>query len=335
MAPNGSAAQASAFHAVIDACNKFDGNPNDMWKFYILNNSQPVGYIPEEFMAQISWKDTDFIVKNKTKSVILSPALRTDMTAVEACQHHFRKFCEVNRAQFNGCLDKWLLSKNPSYQAIRWVDHREPMFTIPTPLRGIFGIATAGVHLNVYTTINQKPFMWVSYRSLTASYPGMMDQIVAGGMDPEDGYEAWKTLEHEAWEEAGLVLDSNSYEMTHKGVKVGTVQGPSRISFYDRKNIQAGVAEQGHIEPGVRFVFDLEVSPDFTPTPGGDEHVGSFRLKPMDEVKEDLLRGKWKPNSALTTLDFLLRKGYVTDDGNDEVKKLRARLQVELPMETS
>lgn len=291
-----------------------------------------MGYIPEEFAHQMDWTGTSFNLCEESKTVHLNPALSPGEDVVEACKQAFTRLCEVNRSQFNGCPGKWLSSSSLSFQAIRYPESPTAMFTIPTPLRGILGIATAGVHLNVYTLIDQQPHIWVSRRSFEAvSYPGLLDQIVAGGMDPEDGTNPWTTLEHEASEEAKLVLDKTSGRVTHDGVEVGIVQGPTRISFFDQKNRAAG-ADHGHIEPGVRFVFDLEVPSNFVPVPNEPEKVEGFMLRSMPEVCRDLLNDQWKPNSALTTLDFLLRKGFVEDGGDGAVQELAARLQRDLPM---
>lgn len=317
------------FHQVIDACNKFDYSPDEMWEFCILDNSRPVGYIPHGFFNDMNWEGTSFIIHKDTKKVHLNPPLSPGEDKVEVCKQQFVKLCENNQSAFNGILKDWLA--NPiCFSGIRWLDTPGELFAIPSPLRGILGVATAGVHLNVFTVVDGRPSMWVAVRSESATYPCMMDQIVAGGMDPADGYDEWKTLQREAKEEASLILDIKSRKVTTAaGVEVGTVQGPSRITLYDKKDEHVGL-EVGHVEPGVRFVFDLDVAPEFRPKRGKDKAVGDFDLKSVDEVKEDLLAHKWKPNSGLTTLDSLVRKGYVEDDAGD----LRARLKTALPMAT-
>ncbi|KAF1732047.1 uncharacterized protein CRV24_008240 [Beauveria bassiana] len=329
----GASQPASAFHKVIDAGNKFDGDLDNMWKFFILNNSKPVGYMAEEFAKQMDWEGTFFKVCESTRTIHLNPDLLPGEDATEVCKQQFTRLCEINRSRFNGVLDTWL-SRKPSFEAIRFLDSPGAMLEIPTPLRGIFGIVTAGVHLNVYTIIGGQIFMWVAKRSQTASYPGMMDQPVAGGMDPEDGYDAWAALEHEAWEEAGLVLDRTSQKLMEScHTYVYPVEGPSRISFYDRKNRDAGDSH-GHIEPGVRFVFDVEFDPDHVFAPSTDDAVGYVILQSVNEVTEDMFNNKWKPNSALEALDFLLRKGCIVDDGDGTIDELRARLQRPLPLAT-
>lgn len=203
------------------------------------------------------------------------------------------------------------------------------------PLCGIFGIVTAGVHLNVYTVIDegevQRKHLWVSRRSERVTFPGTYDQIVAGGMDMEDGYDPLLTLQREAWEEAGLAFDIETKTMSRNGSVVGTVTGPHRISFYDIKDELAGT-EEGHLEPGVRYVFDLCVEPQFIPSVNSEEAIDHFELKPIEEVEADLIVGAWKSSSGLATLDFLVRTGFVAAKFTGSLESFAKSLQRELPL---
>ncbi len=319
------------FDKVIEACNKFDGDLSTTWKFYMLDNSRPVGFMREEFANNIQWGIAAFKVNKEAKTIHLDPTLVPGEDATERCQEEFTKLCEINKTRFVD-LEKWLNSKSkPEFQAVRWLDVPGAMYKMPTPLRGICGIATAGVHLNVYTVIGQQRHMWVSQRSMNSTYPGMLDQTVAGGMDYTDDYNPWATLEHEASEEAKLVLDTATEKMTYKGVEVGLVRGPFRMTLYDKKDKNAG-GNEGTLEPSVCFVFDMEVPADFVMVPGEDQ---SFQLKSMKEVVDQLGAGQWKPNSGLATLESLLRNGYIVDRGDGMVVELQKKLQRELPMRTA
>ncbi|OAQ98054.1 hypothetical protein LLEC1_03011 [Akanthomyces lecanii] len=317
------------FHKVVEACNKFDGDLSKTWEFYMLDNSRPVGFVREEFVNAMKWGNGSFKVDKDAKKIHLDPILAPGEDATETCAKEFTKLCEANKTRF---VELWAwLELSLDLQAVRWLDVPGAMYKIPTPLRGILGIATCGVHLNVYTVIGQQRHMWVSQRSMTGSYPGMLDQTVAGGMDHKDGYSPWTTLEHEAEEEAGLVLDRATRKMTRDGVEVGTVRGPFRMTFYDKRDQNAGSAK-GTVEPGVRFVFDMEVPADFVMRPA---QAQSFQLRSLDEVVQQLAAGQWKPNSGLTTLESLLRNGYIVDGGDGTVKDLQEKLQRALPMRTT
>lgn len=315
------------FDKAVEACNKFDGNLSTTWEFYMLDNSRPLGFVRQEFVDKIQWGIDAIKVNKNAKTIHLDPTLAPGEDATERCLSELTNLCLVNRTR-SVEIEEWLEKK--ASKAVRWLDVPGAMYKMPMPLAGIFGIATAGVHLNVYTVIGQERHMWVAQRSLKKSYPGMLDQTVAGGMDFEDGYNPWATLEHEAEEEAGLILDRATKKMTREGVEVGVVRGPSRMTFYDKRDQYAG-GDEGTLEPGVRFVFDMEVSADFVMTPAEDQ---SFLLIPMSEVVDQLGAGQWKPNSGLTTLESLLRNGYIVDGGDGTVKKLQKKLQRELPMRT-
>lgn len=320
---------ASAFCTVIGQCNKLDTNVYTMWTFFILDNLAPVSFIPSEFVTEMDWDVPHFHVYPEDRRVHLNPPIFPGADAGVACTQQLVMLCEQNRTRFGGCLDKWLMSEQLSFHAIRWLDSHIPIIRIPTPLRGILGVVTAGVHMNVFTMIDHQPFLWVSQRSQTTTYPGMLDQVVAGAMDAEDGCDPWNTLEHEALEEAGLVLDSQTKRVSQDGSELGSVDGPFRITFYDRKDETSG-AELGHIEPGVRFIFDLEVPSTTVLQPGDDVAVGSFLLKSLHEVQTDLIRGKWKPNSGLATLDFLTRRGFIKNGSDEIIATLRKMMQRDL-----
>ncbi|OAA77984.1 NUDIX hydrolase domain protein [Akanthomyces lecanii RCEF 1005] len=285
------------FDKVVEACNKFDGDLSTTWKFYMLDNSRPVGFMREEFANNIQWGIAAFKVNKEAKTIHLVPTLVPGEDATERCQEEFTKLCGINKTRFVD-LEKWL---------------------------------NTGVHLNVYTVIGQQRHMWVSQRSMNSTYPGMLDQTVAGGMDYTDDYNPWATLEHEASEEAKLVLDKATEKMTYKGVEVGLVRGPFRMTLYDKKDKNAG-GNEGTLEPSVCFVFDMEVPADFVMVPGEDQ---SFQLKSMKEVVDQLGAGQWKPNSGLATLESLLRNSYIVDGGDGMMVELQKKLQRELPMRTA
>ena len=322
------------FSEVIRYCNKFDGDITRLWEFWFLNNSRPVGYMPVEYVRSLDWTGTAFEISEENRVVHLNPKIRPGEDMVQVCISHFVLVCQNNKDKFWGSLGLWL-TRPPDYHGIRWLDDSLDGFKIPAPLRGVFGIVTAGVHLNVYTVIDevgaQKKHLWVSRRSAAVTFPGTYDQIAAGSMDMEDGYDPLLSLRREAWEEAGLTFDIDTKTMSRNGTVIGTVTGPYRVSFYDIKDELAGT-EEGHLEPGVRCVFDLRVEPEFIPAVNSAEAIDHFELKPIEEVEADLIVGAWKPSSALATLDFLVRTGFVAAKFAGSLEGVAKSLQRELPL---
>ena len=79
-------------------------------------------------------------------------------------------------------------------------------------------------------------------------------------------------------------------------------------------------------------MYDLEVPSDFQPY-NGDGEVAEFMLMPMEEVLDSIRNdlAQWKPNSALTVVDFAVRHGYIgpdDDEYNEITHLLRAGVDV-------
>ena len=83
------------------------------------------------------------------------------------------------------------------------------------------------------------------------------------------------------------------------------------------------------LQPEVQYVYDLELGEDVIPKPSDDE-VAEFNLMTVEEVKQALTDGKFKPNCALVLLDFFVRHGILTerDAGYIEIlARLHRRLE--------
>ena len=63
----------------------------------------------------------------------------------------------------------------------------------------------------------------------------------------------------------------------------------------------------------VLFCYDLELPPDFSPKVV-DGEVESFSLNSVDVVLEDLVAARFKPNVAVVTIDFLVRRGLIAPE---------------------
>lgn len=302
-----------------------------MWEFSILDNSVPVGYMLPEHAKQMKWENTGFHITTNERKIHLNPAVPFGEDVIEICRREFVALCEKNVENFNGCFKKWLRQKS-DYHPIRGLDAKLAGLVIASPARGIFGIVTTGVHMNMFTVIKGKVHVWVSKRSQNVTYAGKLDQLVAGAMDPQDEMDPLKTLRREAMEEAGLMVDLASNMVFDTGKFVGRVTAETQISFYDQKDHIAG-SEEGHVEPGIRYTFDLQVDPAFVPYPSEPESIDGFILKPVEEVKRDLKMAEWKPNCGLVMLDFLLRKGEIGQEDDEHFGLLKSSLQRVLPFD--
>ncbi|MBU0500078.1 MAG: DUF4743 domain-containing protein [Gammaproteobacteria bacterium] len=167
----------------------------------------------------------------------------------------------------------------------------EALCEIDRSAASLFGIRTFGQHLNGYVVEGGEFFMWVAKRATDRrTYPGMLDQMVAGGIPA--GLSLGENLRKECWEEAGIPA-----EMVDKAVPVGALS-------YNVDNAKG-------YKYDVLYCYDLELPADFSPR-CTDGEVDEFRLEPVRDLMERVLEtDQFKPNCNLVVIDFLLRRGFI------------------------
>ncbi|KAK2606127.1 hypothetical protein QQS21_003410 [Conoideocrella luteorostrata] len=327
----------TSFIQVILQCNKFQQDIASLYEFWVLDHDSPVGYMLPEFVSLMTWDTTGFEANNSKRTVHLIPSVHVGESTLEACEREFVALCRLNVSRVDGVqkwVDTWDRVGDAEHHPIRGLLPGLVGLKVPAPLRGVFGIVTAGTHMNMFTIKRDgsraETHIWVAKRSKNVTYAGKIDQLVAGAISPEDNDDPLKTLRREAMEEAGLAVDAETGQVSKDGNYVGTLcQGP-RISFLDKKDEIAG-SERGQLEPGIRFTFDLEVDPEFIPEPCEPESIAGFFLRNVEEVKNDLKCREWKPNCALVMVDFLLRKGMISPEEDVFFQHLKPALQRQLP----
>lgn len=156
------------------------------------------------------------------------------------------------------------------------------------------GVHARGVHLNGIVRHDARTWMWIAERSRhKATYPGMLDNMVAGGQPL--GLTLRANLVKECAEEAGIPP-----ELARSARSVGAVS-----YVYE---------DPTGLKPDTMFCFDLELPPDFVPRPI-DGEVAAFHLMPVEDVAA-LVRDtdRFKFNCNLVILDFLVRHGWLDCD---------------------
>ena len=172
---------------------------------------------------------------------------------------------------------------------------QEPVAVVDRAAVAWLGVAASGVHVNGYVRrADGAVDMWVAIRSRDkATFPGMLDNMVAGGQGVGVGYA--ENVVKECGEEAGIPAD-----VARRARAVGAVR-------YVYEN------ETG-LKPDTMFCFDLELPADFVPTPT-DGEVERFELWPLEAVAERVARSTdFKFNCNLVVIDFLLRHGRLDPD---------------------
>lgn len=189
--------------------------------------------------------------------------------------------------------------------AIRNAFDAAPLAYIERAASRFFGTMTYAVHLNgVVEYAASAPQLWIARRSETkATDPGMLDNVVAGGIGWGFGIEA--TIVKECWEEAGIGEDIAAQAVAGRTVHV-------------LQSLPEGTqAEQ-------IFVYDLALPADFAPL-NQDGEVGEHRLARIDEVARWIEEGAMTVDASLATLDCLLRRRWIDGEACEGIEGLFAR----------
>ncbi|KAM5355727.1 hypothetical protein ACJ41O_002373 [Fusarium nematophilum] len=339
-----------SLYGVVEQGNKIDAIAlEDVWEFRIIGLDEVVGYMRDCVQREMVWDHVNFHLDHEARTILLNPELWSGEDAAASCRRALSGLCLLNRGRLNNCFDQWLAKSalRREFQPIHVTDSKRQDLTIPLPARGLVGAVTVGAHLNAYTVkqVDGREAIdriWVSHRARggNVSYSGMLDQIVAGGMDPTDriagAFSPCVTLKREAEEEAGLLLDLETKEMSvddddGRRRHVGSVEQAPVITFYDCKGREAGRGNEGHLEPGARFVYDLKIDDaNFQPRTQ-ERSIEKFEALTVDEVKRSLRDRRWKPNCGLVMLDFLVRKRLVTETDEERLGDIVAGLRRPLP----
>ena len=174
----------------------------------------------------------------------------------------------------------------------------EPLMRLERAAMIHFGVPSYGVHVNGWVRNPAEPTssrpwgMWVAKRSMSkATYPGLLDQMVAGGQP--SGLTFLDNVRKECEEEASLPPNV-----------ISKIQQTGLVSY--RYATNKGLSTK------VLATFDLELPEGLVPI-CADGEVESFELMHIDEVLSSIREELplWKPNSALVVIDFAIRHGLV------------------------
>ncbi|MQL97066.1 hypothetical protein Taro_029755 [Colocasia esculenta] len=173
-------------------------------------------------------------------------------------------------------------------------------FSLERAAAPFFGIKVYGVQMNGYVEKGGKKYLWIGKRSSSKpTFPGMLDQLVAGGLP--HGISCKKNIIKECKEEAGI-----PEHIANRAVPVGAV------SYMD-------IDGQSY-KRDTLFCYDLKLPDDFVP-----ENEGNFRLLPVDQVANIVRRTEFfKPNCCLVIIDFLFRHGFIGPDDSGYLELLQS-----------
>ena len=155
-----------------------------------------------------------------------------------------------------------------------------------------FGLRTYAAHVNGYVESPSGPWLWFARRSAAKAIdPGMLDNLVGGGVGAGDGIA--DTVVREAWEEAGI-----------PGAVARTARAAGTVHV--RRALPDGLQDE------TIFVHDLGLPADFTPANQDGEAVAHRRVDLVEAARLIALRDGDDVvtiDASLVVLDFLTRRG--------------------------
>ena len=166
-----------------------------------------------------------------------------------------------------------------------------------------FGIRAHGVHVNGYIRDGSRILMWIGRRARDkATYPGMLDNFVAGGQPA--GIGLMDNVIKEAGEEAGVPAG-----LAASARPVGAVS-------YCQETAEG-------LKPDVMYCYDLELPAEFRPV-NRDGEIEEFYLWPVERVMETVADGaEFKFNCNLVCIDFFVRHGLIGPESPEYLEIVR------------
>ena len=287
------------------------------YHFYLEGYDTCLGYMPpavaEKFPLNQHWKRDEV-----NRRFIFQPRDEDGMLVQEFDRqnHILADYLQnIREKRLFAVLDGWRSEKYPIYGP-----KRELVLSMERSATPLFGVVTYGVHMTGYVQTDEGMKIWAPRRALTKqTYPGMMDNTVAGGLST--GEKPTECLIRECEEEASL-----PEELVRKAKACGT------LTYFHVRDPRAG-GETGLCQPECQYIYDLEMPPDVIPKPGDDEAI-DFQLLSVAEVKKALAESRFKPNCAHLLLEFFVRHGILTAENEPDYIEIVARLHRRLEFPT-
>ena len=190
-------------------------------------------------------------------------------------------------------------------------------FAIDRALAPYFGVISRGSHLNAFVRGKEGSIagVWIAKRGPNKPmFAGMLDNAAAGSVSHDET--PTQCIKREAQEELGLDA--------RRAVSAGT------ISWFNIKRAKPGI-NAGLVEPGIQYVYDLEVPSDVVLRPAEAE-IDWLRLLSVEEVMRALRNHEFKPSCASVMIDFFVRHGIVNAESDREFEEIVLRLHRKVPV---
>lgn len=289
---------------------------DSVYTFVSHDGSFRLGYMLP-MVAKEFKKHSDVVtVDDKTREVCIKPSLNT----LRARNQAFNKIARIWREK---CAFDHLKGWRDELYTIYDPD-KKPYMRLERAFCPLLGVVMYGCHINGYVIVpgTGELKLWVPRRSATKpTYPGMLDNTVAGGMGYPHG--CLETVVKECYEEAGLKAGYVTDHVTSVGV----------ISYFYQYSKGEYASEKGFVQPEIEYIYDLKMDPDTIPHPV-DHEAQDFTLMSVDEVVGRLKNGEFKHNCAGVIIDFFMRHGLITPEDEPDYVEIQNRLHRKLPFPT-
>ncbi|KAK3503201.1 hypothetical protein B0T13DRAFT_444572 [Neurospora crassa] len=319
---------------------------SNLWTFHLPYDPAPHGFLTHNVISNMRWTKHFYLDVGNQAVDLLAPSvedlLPEDNGSWEvACSRILDDQIEIARR--DNVLGKILGPKKKGEQFP--IVGAKFDVGVDRSAIGLLGMIGRGAHMTVYSRVRSASSLedgddeqqrelgkdlrfWIPRRDYGKStYPGKLDQAVAGGV--ARGETPWECIVREAVEEAGSALSEEFVRANAKAA--GTV---TWLNISDRR---AGPGQGGLINPGVLYVYDLELPDEgrdfkFEPVPGD---IDSWAVMDTDEVMTAMKRLEFKPSCAVVMIDFLVRHGVITAENEPDYTEIVSRLHRLLPLPTS
>ncbi|UKZ78401.1 hypothetical protein TrVFT333_006138 [Trichoderma virens FT-333] len=290
----------------------FEQNCHPYYRLILAPDDRVHGYVHPNTIARMPWPAAFTIDHEKRQVVLSAPPAGTSLSA-----HANAAFQEAVDAAIDGKIFPTLNGMHSEYFL---VPGAREFVQIERFAATLFGIGTRGAHLTAYTTTAEGELrIWVARRSKTLyTYPGKLDSTVAGGVKASDS--PLDCILAESMEEASLPVSL-------VGPRVRTTGAITMVNRNPRSEL---------VHSEILYTYDLELSGEGEEVPrlGDDGEVEEFVLMSCEEVKQRMLAGEFKTNVCAVMIDFLIRHGKITPEGEPDYVDICTRLHRKLPVPT-
>lgn len=291
---------------------------DDCYELWLSDSATCVGWILRWIVERMPWTDGEWTIDRQARKITPRAVFRT------SANQRFSSENEIIARLMERARDQKIFASLSG-----WQDEPYPIFgsrsseiCIERAGSSLFGLVDYGIHLTAYVERENGLQVWVARRAKDKmTYPGMLDNTVAGGI--LYGEEPRTTIVREAIEEASLPEDLVQEKIRACGV----------LSYFHVQGANEG-DPTGLFQPSVRFVYDLRLGPDVKPLPA-DEDIDHYELLSADEIKAALAAGDFRPSSTLVLLDFCIRHGIINSENEKHYSEIIARIHRKLPFPTT